>query len=43
MVPGFQSAEKYKLNTDTEYDDDKKLTKTVKGLKCMQKDNMENQ
>ena len=37
----FNQQKKYKLNTDTEYDDDKKLTKTVKGLKCMQKDNME--
>lgn len=30
MVPGFQSEEKYTLETETEYNDQNKLTETVK-------------
>lgn len=37
----FNQKKEYKLETETIYDDDKKLTKAVKSLKCMQKDNME--
>lgn len=37
----FNQKKKYTLETETEYNDQNKLTETVKKLKCMQKDNME--
>ena len=37
----FNQKKKYTLATDTTYEDQKKLTETVKNLKCMQKKNME--
>lgn len=37
----FNQKKKYNLATDTVYDDENKLTKAVKALRCMQKDNME--
>ena len=37
----FNQKKKNNLATDTVYDDENKLTKAVKALRCMQKDNME--
>ena len=37
----FNQKKKYTLATDTTYEDQNKLTETVKKLKCMQKDKME--